>query len=54
MILSRLGRIEKAMDEATCYEEWRAAAMEHDDASGASQWKEMDRSRRYDHVSMSS
>jgi NTE family protein len=52
MILSRLSRIEKAMDEATCYEEWREAAMEHDDASGASRWKEMDRSRRYDFVSI--
>ena len=52
MILSRLSRIEKAMDEATCYEEWRDAAMEHDDASGASRWKEMDRSRRYDFVSI--
>ena len=52
MILSRLSRIEKAMDEATCYEEWRAAAIEHDDASGASRWKELDRSRRYDFVSI--
>jgi NTE family protein len=52
MILSRLSRIEKAMDEATCYEEWRAAAIEHDDVSGASKWREMDRSRRYDFVSI--
>ena len=40
------------MESATCYEEWQEAALEHDEVSGAAKWREIDRSRRYDFVSI--
>jgi NTE family protein len=43
----RLRRLEKAMDEATNYTEWRQAALAHDDATGAAAWRRQDRSSRY-------
>ena len=49
---SRLTRLETAMEEATSYDEWRQAAIEHDEESGAAQWRALDRSSRYDFVSI--
>ncbi|MEM1433181.1 MAG: DUF3336 domain-containing protein [Pseudomonadota bacterium] len=39
----------KAMEAATTYAEWRAAAIAHDERSGASQWRRHDVSSRYDY-----
>ncbi len=52
MFSTRLKKLESAMDEAGSYEEWKQAAIEHDEESGAARWKAMDRSRRYDFVSI--
>ena len=40
------------MAEATSYEEWKEAAIAHDEDSGADRWKIMDQSSRYDFVSI--
>ena len=40
------------MKNAASYEEWKQAAIEHDEASGALRWKQMDQSSRYDFVSI--
>ena len=40
------------MDEATSYDEWKLAAIEHDEHSGAARWKLLDQSTRYDFVSI--
>ncbi len=40
------------MDEATSYDEWKLAAIEHDEESGAARWKLLDQSTRYDFVSI--
>jgi NTE family protein len=37
------------MDNAGSYEEWKAAALAHDDRSGAAGWRRSDESRRYDY-----
>jgi len=37
------------MSEARTYEEWKAAALAHDERSGAAQWRRIDESRRYDY-----
>ena len=39
--------LESALQRATSYDEWRLAAIAHDDASGAAAWKRQDRSSRY-------
>jgi NTE family protein len=49
---NRLKKLESAMASAACYEEWKEAAIEHDEASGAARWKVIDQSRRYDFVSI--
>ena len=49
MRFSTLRKLERDMDRATCYAEWREAARAHDDASGAAAWKRQDRSARYGH-----
>ena len=51
---TRLKRLETAMDEAATYDEWKLAAMEHDEQSGAARWKDIDQSTRYDFVSIRS
>ena len=51
MITSRkLKNLEKQMAAATTYEEWRAAAVEHDELSGQRRWREMDHSSQYDYA----
>ena len=49
---TRLNKLEAAMDAATSYEEWKLAAIEHDEESGAAHWKQLDQSTRYDFVSI--
>jgi len=44
-----LRQLEKAIDHASTYEEWREASAEHDRLSGAAQWQELDRSPFYDY-----
>ena len=52
MFATRLKKLEVAMDEAVSYEEWKLAAIEHDEESGAARWKGIDQSTRYDFVSI--
>lgn len=44
-----LKQLEKAIDHAATYQEWREASLEHDRLSGAENWKEIDRSQHYDY-----
>jgi TAG lipase / steryl ester hydrolase / phospholipase A2 / LPA acyltransferase len=37
------------MSEARTYDEWKAAALAHDQQSGAAKWRRIDESRRYDY-----
>ena len=37
------------MGSADCYEDWRTAALEHDSATEADNWRETDRTRLYDY-----
>ena len=47
---ARLRDAEARMSDAATYAEWRAAALDHDDASGCAAWKLAEESKRYDHV----
>ncbi|MGB1221501.1 MAG: DUF3336 domain-containing protein, partial [Alcanivoracaceae bacterium] len=44
-----LKQLQKAIDNATTYAEWREASLEHDRLSGAEEWKDIDRSPHYDY-----
>ena len=46
----KLRRLEKQMDGATTYSEWKEAAIAHDELSGARRWRDMDQSRQYDYA----
>ena len=37
------------MSDARSYDEWKAAALAHDERSGAAEWRQVDESRRYDY-----
>ncbi len=51
MVKSRkLKKLEKVMAKSTSYEEWREAAIEHDDISGQKRWREIDQSSQYDYT----
>ncbi len=51
MLKSRkLKKLEKVMEKATSYEEWREAAMEHDEISGQKRWREIDQTSLYDYT----
>ena len=51
MVKSRkLKKLEKVMAKATSYEEWREAAIEHDEISGQKRWREIDQSSQYDYT----
>jgi TAG lipase/steryl ester hydrolase/phospholipase A2/LPA acyltransferase len=52
MLLSKTRKLERAMDQANTYEEWREAAITCDEASGMDRWKRADQSRNYDFVSI--
>jgi NTE family protein len=45
----KLKKLEKTMHRATSYEEWRAAAIEHDEISGQKRWREVDQTSLYDY-----
>ncbi|MCH8544504.1 MAG: DUF3336 domain-containing protein [Alcanivorax sp.] len=44
-----LRQLERAIEDATTYQEWHEASQEHDRLSGAEEWKNIDRSRHYDY-----
>src|SRR5690606_14667380 len=46
----KLALLERQMASCNSYEEWRAAALEHDDLSGMRRWREVDQTRQYDYV----
>ena len=50
--MASLSKLEKTMDRASCYEEWREAAIAHDEKTGADQWRLVDQSKKYDYVSI--
>jgi TAG lipase/steryl ester hydrolase/phospholipase A2/LPA acyltransferase len=52
MMFSGTRRHEAAMAAATCYEEWKQAAIACDEASGLVEWKESDVSKHFDYVSI--
>ena len=45
----KLKKLERVMDKSTSYEEWREAAIQHDELSGQQRWREVDQSRQYDY-----
>jgi NTE family protein len=52
MILSATKRLEAAMAAAGSYEEWREAAIAHDEKSGVMRWKTSDESKHFDYKSI--
>ncbi len=46
---AELQRLEKQMERATTYEEWRSAAASYDDLSGWAIWKQRDKTALYDY-----
>ncbi len=48
MLIKSTKKFEKQMRRASSYEEWKDAALAHDNASGAERWKQMDPSKRFD------
>ncbi|MDA0979376.1 MAG: patatin-like phospholipase family protein, partial [Proteobacteria bacterium] len=51
---AELKMLEKAMESASSYEEWRKLAQEHDDVSGATAWKTTEKTDAYDHANIRS
>jgi TAG lipase/steryl ester hydrolase/phospholipase A2/LPA acyltransferase len=52
LILTTTKKLERNLEHATCYEEWRDAALAYDAHAGLDRWKIMDQSRRYDYVNI--
>ncbi len=51
MIKSRkLKKLERTMEKARSYDEWREAAIEHDEVSGQKRWREIDQTSQYDYT----
>ena len=51
MINSRkLKKLERTMNKAQTYDEWRQAAIEHDEISGKRRWREVDQTSQYDYA----
>lgn len=48
--LRKLRKLEKQMDSATSFDEWRDAAIAHDELSGAKRWREVDQTSQYDYA----
>ncbi len=48
----RLKRLEKDMNRAESYDEWRDLAKDHDAASGMKRWREVDQTKLYDYASI--
>lgn len=51
---SELSRIEKDMEKADSYAEWKELALEHDYISGREDWKRVEKSKSYDHSNIRS
>ena len=49
---SQLKKLEKQMALASSYQQWRVAALQHDELSGRERWKQVDQTRMYDHVAI--
>ncbi|MFU8765095.1 MAG: patatin-like phospholipase family protein, partial [Haliea sp.] len=45
----KLALLERQMAECNTYDEWREAALEHDELSGMRRWREVDQTRQYDY-----
>ena len=45
----KLNKLQRSMDKATHYEDWKAAAIEHDELSGQKRWREVDQTTQYDY-----
>ncbi len=52
MIFSATKRLKADMETAASYEEWKAAAIAHDKASGVMRWVESDESKHFDYLSI--
>lgn len=48
MYSKRLGKIKKQLEQAETYEEWKALALQYDEASGMSAWKQVNYSKLFD------
>ena len=46
----KLKKLEKEMDLASNYEQWREAAIRHDELSGQKRWREVDQTSLYDYT----
>jgi NTE family protein len=47
--LSRI-KLESEMTKAETYDQWKQAALAHDDVTGMVQWKKLDQTHQYDHI----
>ena len=52
MLLSKSRDFERAMSNASDYQEWQAAAIAYDKATGMDRWRRKDPTRQYDYVSI--
>ena len=51
MVNSRkLKKLERTMNKAHTYDEWRQTALEHDELSGKRRWREVDQTSQYDYA----
>lgn len=46
----KLKKLQRKMDKATSYDEWREAAIAHDEVSGKRRWREIDQTTQYDYA----
>jgi len=46
----KLALLERQMAECNSYDEWREAALQHDELSGMQRWREVDQTRQYDYA----
>ncbi|WP_022959768.1 MULTISPECIES: DUF3336 domain-containing protein [Spongiibacter] len=51
---STIKKLEKQLEEANSYEEWKSLAIEHDRGSGRAHWKKIDKTSLYDYASIRS
>ena len=52
MLFSKTRKLERDLNAASSYDEWRQAAIAQDTHSGLERWKRIDPSREYDYVSI--
>ncbi len=46
----KLKKLERTMTKSRSYDEWRQAAVEHDEVSGKRRWREIDQTNQYDYA----